>query len=165
MITAVWISVFLIGAYTLYCLYRYGIPESLSQTYYMIEWKPAWTLAIFVSAFLSLPAAMEQTPSEIKLIPFLGIFGLLLVGAAPRVRDYERVIHISGAIMTGIFSQLWVALYGDPWLFVGWVIPVLIGVACLKGPWSEIMERLDRWCFVFWCELTCYLTFYVSLLK
>lgn len=170
MTTAVLISLLILVTYTITVCTKYGIPESLSQSYYSISWKPLFTLVIVICGFLILPPCMDLAEdASTQIIPFLGISGLLLVAAAPRVRDYERTIHIIGASISGIFSQLWVVLYGTPQVLWSWF---LIGGLMIYGIFSAkdgkniltMGQALDKVHFIFWTEMICFFNIYASLL-
>lgn len=159
------ISLVILSAYTLWVCIKYGIPSSLSQSYYEIKWGPIFTLVLWTSALLVLPTCMDITPYT-QIIPFAGIFGLMLVGAAPRVRDYEKTVHIIGASIAGIFSQLWVIFYRNPWWMMLWVIPMITFIIIFiktinKG---NLSMELDKVRFIFWCEIICFANLYINLL-
>lgn len=163
---AVLISLLILTTYTVIVCIKYGIPESLSQSYYSISWKPLFTLIIMTVGFLLLPACMDKAEdSSTQIIPFLGISGLLLVAAAPRVRDYERTIHIVGASVSGIFSQLWVLLYGQPKTMLAWFALGILGIySVLRYKDLTTGQALDKNHFIFWTEVVCFFTLYTSLL-
>ena len=149
-------AVILLTYITWFCI-KHGIPTSLSDTYYYLEYNIIFTLTIWICGFLVLPGCMDQAKdAPTQIIPFLGVAGLILVGTAPRVRDCERTIHLCGAIMSGVFSQLWTLMYGNPWLLLLWIFPGIIWIA------RRITKR--DLCFVFWSEMVCFITLYTSLL-
>lgn len=159
MLASVIISLVILFTYVIWTSVTYGVPDSISQSYYNLKWNPLFTIVIWTTTALIVPALMESTEPT-QIVPFLGIFGLLLVGAAPRVRDYDRTIHVIGACMAGIFSQLWVALYGDPWSLLMLLIPFGLMI------WYRMddEETMDSVNFVFWTEMTCYLSMYYNLI-
>ena len=159
MLISVIISLVILLTYVVWTSITYGVPDSISQSYYSLKWNPLFTIVIWTTTALITPPLMESAEST-QIVPFLGIFGLFLVGAAPRVRDYDRVIHIIGACMAGIFSQLWIALYGNPWTLLMLFLPV--GLMIWYGlDEEETMESVN---FVFWTEITCYLSVYYNLI-
>lgn len=162
------ISLLILLTYIIWVTVKYGIPASLSQTYYLVKPRLLFMLVIWVSNFLILVPAMDMA-GDLKFIAFLGIFGALLVGAAPRIREGERTVHMIGAITCGVFSQLFVALYGTSISLFSWTIALILLLASnkwkLKGLLrSGLEERIDKVQFVFWCEMICYFTLYTSLI-
>lgn len=162
MTISVIISLVILTTYVIWTSVKYGVPDSISQSYYNLKWSPLFTLVIWTCGFLILPTIMDQTAavSSTQVVPFLGVFGLLLVGAAPRVRDYERTIHIIGASIAGIFSQLWIILYGNPWTLLLWIGPMIL----LMSLMIRRDKDLDKVNFVFWVEITAFAQLYLSLL-
>lgn len=162
------ISLLILLTYIIWVTIKHGIPASLSQTYYLVKPRLLFMFVIWVSNFLILVPAMDMA-GDLKFIAFLGIFGALLVGAAPRIREGERTVHMIGAITCGVFSQLFVALYGTYLSLCSWIIAPILLLASnkgrLKGLFREGLEdRLDSVQFVFWCEMICYFTLYTSLI-
>jgi hypothetical protein len=159
------ISLLILLTYTTLVCTKYGIPTSLSDSYYYIGWKPIFTLTMWVCGILVLPKCMDMAATT-QIVPFLAISGIFLVGAAPRVREYERKIHIVGATTSGIFSQLWVILYGTPISLLSWIIPGEIVLWCIFNRGNKkLIETIDSKNIVFWCEVSCFTSLFISLLK
>jgi hypothetical protein len=144
---------------------KYGIPESISDSYYYLYYKVVFTIVIWVVGGFLLPPIMDHTStvSETQIIPFIGIFGILLVGAAPRFKDTERTIHIIGATLAVVFSQLWIILYGLKEILFIWIIPLIILTINRKIgiTWQKVFDKTK---LLFWIELICFLTIYYNLL-
>ena len=168
---AVLVSLIIIVVYTISICVKYGIPVSISDSYYYLGWKPLFTFIMWLCGGLVLPRSMDMAAMKgtTEIIPFLAILGIFLVGAAPRVRDYERKIHMIGALACGIFSQLWVILYGNPWSLLSWIIPLTVIVSSSSGGYMTLkilIKNLDsRFKIVFWMEISCFLSMYISLLS
>ena len=161
--TLVLLSLSILATYIILVCRKYGVPDSISDSYYYIGWKPIFTLVMwFVGGFL-LPKTMTITP-ETQIIPFLAVCGIMLVGAAPRVRDYERTIHIIGASIGCIFSQLWILIYAYPLTLLTWIIPVVMFLSKLSPGKEGLVERLDSINFTFWSEIICFVNIYTNLL-
>lgn len=119
MITTI-IATIIFISYVGFCCWKFGIPETLSDTFYEVG--GLFSIVIWIVGSLILPDIINQTSSDIKLIPFLIVAGLIFVGAAPQFKGYERNVHIVGASVSGIFSQLWIILYNHPLLLLGWLL-------------------------------------------
>lgn len=119
MITTI-IATIIFVSYVSLCCWKYGIPETLSDTFYKVG--SLFSIIIWIVGSLILPDIIDQTGSDIKLIPFLIVAGLVFVGAAPHFKSYERCVHIAGASIAGISSQLWIILYNHPLLLLGWLL-------------------------------------------
>ena len=105
------LSLLLIVSYTIgVCAYTRGIPYSISETYYKIKHKFWFAVATIGTAALLMPAILEVTREQYQFLAFLACVGMILTGAAPNFREgIERKIHIAGAFICLVFSQLWVA--------------------------------------------------------
>lgn len=155
MIIATVLSLTVLLVYLLTFCMKNGIPNTISETYYLLNWKPLFTLVIYTSSILILPVLMELTP-ETQIIPFLGISGMLLVGTAPRFKEYERSIHVLGATLAGTLSQLWIILYGCRYTLCIWIFLGMLGI--------RYKDNLDQVKFFFWIELVCFMLIYTNIL-
>lgn len=165
MLTLVILSLCTLIGYLIGIFIKYGIPESISDSYYYLYYKVVFTLVMWIVGGFLLPPIMDYTStvSETQIIPFIGVFGILLVGAAPRFKDTERTIHFIGAILAMVFSQLWIILYGLKEILLIWIIPLVI--LTINGrigiTWQKFFEKTK---LLFWVELICFLTTYYNLL-
>ena len=78
----------------------------------------------------------------------------------------RKTIHIIGASIAGIFSQLWVIFYRNPWWMMLWVIPIITFIIIfIKTVNKEnLIIELDKVKFIFWCEMICFVNLYINLL-
>lgn len=152
------LSLTILFSYTLWFCLKYGIPESLSQSYYSLNWKPLFQLVIFSSGFLLLPELMKG--GVLYGIPFIGIVGLMLVGVFPNIyKKFERLVHICGATIGCISSIVWIILNGVPYILGLWSVPLILFL--VKGTTPNF---INSYRFVFWVEMICYTTIYLNLL-
>jgi len=77
------IGFMLIILYLIYIIINYGIPKSISATYYSIKYKIAFSLVLLLSMMFSFDRVMEITPDNFKFLPFIFYVGFLFVAAAP----------------------------------------------------------------------------------
>ena len=158
------LSLLCILLYILYIIINYGIPHSLSATYYSIIHKVTFSLVLAVSAGLILPILLEITPISYQFLPFISIAGVLFVAAAP---DYQGnnltdYVHTTSAIVALIASQIWVYLI-SPWTLLFW-IPLIIYVIWLWIKTKSIKTVFDKYPVKFWGEVIMLLTIYQILL-
>ena len=96
------ISIVCCIAYIVYVLFKYGVPVSISETYYLLPNKWDWLFAAW-SILTAVPFGIywwQVSPDNLKWIPITVMIALLLVGAAccyksgPKAIDgYKPKIH------------------------------------------------------------------------
>ena len=125
-----------------------GIPESISQTVFLLPRKGQWvfTVVMWVVGFLLMPVLLEKVSEQTQFIAFLMVSGICFVGASPLVLKEKNTIHYVFAAVAGIASQLLVAL-NQPLLLLLWFL--YIGYTLLAKDGSKNL---------FWVEVSCMLT-------
>lgn len=158
-------SLVILMSYTVAVCIKFGIPTTLSESYYFIYKKYLFTLVMWLSGFLILPPIMEMTGGDTQIIPFLSIIGIMIVGAAPRYKEQERTLHIIGATMAGFFSQLWIILYAYPWTLLTWAILIIWAIGILiESKLMEWSEELDKRKWFFWAEMLAFINLYLNII-
>ena len=158
-------SLVILMSYTVAVCIKFGIPTTLSESYYFIYKKYLFTLVMWLSGFLLLPPIMEMTGGDTQIIPFLSIIGIMIVGAAPRYKEQERTLHIVGATMAGFFSQLWIILYAYPWTLLTWAILIIWAIGILiESKLMEWSEELDKRKWFFWAEMLAFINLYLNII-
>lgn len=149
------ISFTLFVVYVAAMIVAFGIPASISDTYYLLERKRrglGWLFTAFcwgVSLTL-LPAWLDMTPEAYQAVPFLAAAGLLFVGAAPQFKlSLSGPIHYAGAGFCCGFAGLWVILAGAWWTLPASYI-VFLALASLDHKW------------MFWVEIAAFVSLYYS---
>lgn len=114
-----YILISIITIYLLFSIIKYKqIPESISDTFYLGN-KWWFTFTMFVLGFLVCSTLIPITSETYQFTAFLIGAGLLFVGSAPHFKDdSEKKIHFGGALIFGLFSQIWASLYCSPWLLL-----------------------------------------------
>lgn len=158
-------SLVILMSYTVAVCIKFGIPTTLSESYYFIYKKYLFTLVMWLSGFLLLPPIMEMTGGDTQIIPFLSIVGIMIVGAAPKYKEQERTLHIIGATMAGFFSQLWIILYAYPWTLLTWFILIIWAIGILiESKLVEWSEELDKRKWFFWAEMLAFINLYLNII-
>lgn len=143
------IALIVIALYTGAMIYSgRGIPESISQTVFLLPRKGQWvfTVVMWVVGFLLMPVLLEKVSEQTQFIAFLTISGVCFVGASPLVLKEKNTIHYVCAAVAGIASQLLVAL-NQPLLLLLWFL--YVGYTLLAKDGSKNL---------FWVEVSCMLT-------
>lgn len=136
-------------AYNTICLALFGIPKSLSDTYYL--WKArngkGWYFSLMMYAVVALmmPAWITMSEgSDFQFLAFLAPAVIAFVGTAPRFKDteLENHVHMTSAYLAAAFALAWVALVTPYW----WVILIwLCSITCLAVLTSSYKAHLVYW--------------------
>ncbi len=124
------------------------IPESISQTVYVLPRKGQWlfTIVIWVMCFLLTPVLMQVSSDSTRFLVFLMAVGLLGVGAMPLVAKEKNTAHYVCAAIAGIASQALVALNQPLCMFL-W--SMYVGYTLFAKDGSRNM---------FWVQISCMLS-------
>lgn len=165
-----WILTCVIVAFLLYLVYNgvalglFGVPKSLSMTFYLFQEKKKWTRIFFPimmisMAFLLLPAWLEISAlSSLQFLAFLAAAGIMFVGAAPAFKssDLENTVHMTSAIVAAIFAILWVVLVSKLW----WVILVWLAIIGL----IMLVTKTVKSSYTYWLETIAFMSTFTSIL-
>jgi hypothetical protein len=105
-------------AYIATVIRLFGVPDSISESFYLLESKRRGLGYIFTGWCFVTGIGVAALMFEIaagQWWQFLGLFaggGLCFAGAAPLFRSSERVIHICGAGVCALASIIWMCLAG-----------------------------------------------------
>ena len=160
------VSALCVAAYTAaVCVKCKGVPYSISETFYRLEHKLWFGATMFLTAGLLMPAILEVTPESYQFTAFLACVGMIMTGIAPNFREgIERPIHIVGAILCLVFSQVWVGLT-CPWFLLVWIVYVIYTVVMMARHVSDrALSDFLRTKPMFWVEVTALVTTYMVLL-
>lgn len=137
-------------AYNAIAIAIFGVPESLSNTYYL--WKEkngkGWLfcLMMYLVVALMMPAWITISEgSNFQFLAFLAPASLMFVGTAPRFKDFslENKVHTYSAYLAAACSLLWVGLVTPYW----WVILIWFGLI------SGILTITKTYsCITYWLE-------------
>lgn len=145
---------------------RNGMPYSISDTFYSLEHKGWFGFSMVATALSLMPSILDFTPNNYQFLAFLMCAGLMFVGAAPNFKKgLDRPVHIAGASIAGLCSQIWIALI-QPYLLLLW-IPFLIGVGIkMKKVWDgNLWSSFTKCKPLFWAEAIAFTTVYTSLIS
>lgn len=96
-----------LSAITLYS----GIPDSISDTYYIIGYdrlkSSLFTWFCWIVAMFLLPYWMEHDGG---ILAFLACTGLGFVGSAPLFKSHQKTIHFASAVVCFFSAYLWLLI-------------------------------------------------------
>ena len=138
-------------AYDALAIVLFGIPESLSNTYYLYKEKcnKGWLfcLMMYLVVALMMPAWISLSEgSNFQFLAFLAPASIAFVGTAPRFKDFdlENKVHTYSAYIAAVCSILWVALVTPYW----YIILIWLGFIAL----ASIFTSSYKTCLVYWLE-------------
>lgn len=160
------LSALCIVAYTAaVCIKFKGVPSSISATFYKLGHKLWFGATMWLTAELLMPAILDATPPNYQFTAFLACIGMMLIGIAPNFQSgIERPVHITGAVLCILFSQVWVGLT-CPWMFLIWAVYLAYTIWATKIHWKgNLISAFLLTKPMFWIEVTALITTYISVL-
>lgn len=151
-------------AYNMVALSLFGVPRSLSNTFYLFNERKPWQRFLFPvmmigMTFLLLPAWLEiSSTSSFMFTAFLAAGGIMFTGAAPNFNsgDLENKVHTTSAIFAAVFALLWVILVAELWWFIiVWAVLILMMALLTKTLKSGL---------VYWLETIAFMTTFTSII-
>lgn len=150
MITLLYIS---ISVFVLYLsaitLYR-GIPDSISDTYYIIGYdrleSSLFTWFCWLVGGTLLPYWLDNGGGALA---FVACGGLMFVGTAPLFKSHQKTIHFASAVVCFLSAYAWLLINSTTIFFISLAV---LGILCF------VKKR------TFWWEVTAFVTIYTSLI-
>ena len=145
--TYVLISLFVLASYVISVCVRWGVPESVSQTFFSIRHKWIFSFVMVAASVLLAVSLFDGLPEIFRFIGFFTVGGMLLIGVAPNLNDeMDLRVHMTGAILLAVGSQMIVAVL-QPYLLIVWL--------------AFFIARKNK---VFWAEMIGGLTLYGAII-
>lgn len=161
------LSMALFVAYNIFACVKWGVPTSLSTTYYSLpnKWRWVFTVFMWAIAILLMPAWIEVANSfgdwrvHLKFLAFLTCGLICLVGAAPNFRAFEMEskVHAISATASAVTALLWCLVCGWQIMYV----PIASAVLCLVIGLSTKTLKDAK---VYWLELMAFCATYSTVL-
>lgn len=147
------LSMIILFGYLAFVVAKFGIPKSISDTFYLLG-KKGWMfqVTLFLVAFSVMPTLIDKSSEDTQFLAFLSCAGLIFVGAAPFFkRTFDRKIHFISAAICCFGLVLWQIFNAS------WVTPLVCLLAVL---YPMFKDRKYMW----WLEIATVVSAYVSLL-
>jgi hypothetical protein len=139
------VGISLFTIYLLGCVLAYGIPQSISDTYYLLKLEKAESLFVWVMSLVSICFMLSCEHWTI----FIAASGLILVASFALFKEeIIKQVHILGAGVAAISTQIYAVYLGD------WELVVFL--ACIE---ILILLAVKR-NVTFWLELACFVQFF-----
>jgi hypothetical protein len=151
------VSVAGFSAYLISIIAMFGLPASVSDSFYLLNAKKRnlgcmFTLWCYLTGITAIALMLSQSDGRwFQMFGFFAGGALCFVGTAPLFRDRERRIHSVSAFTCAIAALLWIALSGYWWIPAALFLPSVF--ALFK--WEK--QR------VFWAEIWVFVSTYLTL--
>lgn len=170
MTTLIIISLVIFFVYITITYAWFGIPYSISDTYYKLENRKKGagmlfsTMCVLVGSLL-LPALLDMTQESYQFTVFLACAGLIFVGAAPQFKlSLTNTVHYGSAVVCVIFSQIWVGLMAWWVLLPVWgCFLAYIVIHMIREKEGTICDRFVSAKPMFWVEITALLATFLTI--
>lgn len=143
-------AIIILISYIVVCVSMWGIPDSISQTWFSIRHRWIFS-AVMVTGFCLLFLPMvEVLPLDWECLAFITSSGGILIGFAPNLKDdLEEKVHMTGATLLGVGSQSIVGML-MPWLLMAWVAWIPFAFGKKRVFWAEVIGGLTLIVSIVW---------------
>lgn len=134
----------------------YGIPDSVSETFYLLPKKFNWLFTFFCWAVSAIVVPWLNISSEnYQFLVFLSVGGLCFVGTAAQFKeDFVKKVHFGAAAVCLICSQLWIFLATELWWVSLICLAITIGILIFNKFKND----------TFWIEMWAFISLFIVLL-
>ena len=157
-------AMFMFFVYNIVALLLFGVPKSLSDTYYLFKNRESVLKFLFPSMMTLLtlflmPAWLEMSEgSPFQFTAFLSAAGVLFVGAAPAFKDseMENKVHSIAAYICAAAALAWICLVTPYWYVILIVFGVVAALAVVTKTWKT--------CYIYWLEMVAFVSTFISII-
>lgn len=157
-------AIFMFFVYNIIALLLFGVPKSLSDTYYLFKERNSTLKFLFPSMMTLLtlflmPAWLEMSKgSPFQFTAFLSAAGVLFVGAAPSFKDseMENKVHSIAAYICAAAALSWICLVTPYWYIILIVFGIIAALAVVTKTWKT--------CYIYWLEMVAFVSTFISII-
>ena len=157
-------AIILFVAYNVVTLILFGVPRSLSMTYYLFKerkniFKSLFPTMIVLLCIFLIPCWLELSEgSNFQFLAFLAPAALMFVGFTPAFKDVDmyNIIHDISAYTCAVFALLWIILVTTYW----YIILIVFGLIAI----ASIVTKTWRTCYIYWLEMVAIISLFTSML-
>jgi hypothetical protein len=155
--TLLLISTAIFLGYNAFIVSKFGIPKSLSDSFYLLNEVRnnlgyLFTIALYGMAFTLLPVWMDIPVGEnVEFLKFFCGAFLAFVGAAPMFKSVDKPWHGIFAMMSAITGLLWIIIATPFW----YVVLIILAIMLLLM-WITKTSK----CYVYWLEMVMFVSIY-----
>ena len=156
-------AIFMFLIYNAVALLLFGVPKSLSMTYYLFKDRVE-TLRFLFPAMMTMltvflmPCWLEISEgSPFQFTAFLSAAGVLFVGAAPAFKSssLENAVHQWSAYICAAAAIAWICLVTPYW----WIILIVLGIIVLLA----IITKTVKSSYIYWLEMVAFISTFISI--
>jgi hypothetical protein len=157
MFTLVLISLGVFLIYTTTVVSMFGVPTSLSDSFYLLNKKKEglgylFSLTLFTMAFTLLPPWLSlPIGGDYEVIKFFCCALLGFVGAAPRFNEEDSGWHTVFAMGAAVLGLLWIVLFTPHWYIIIAYLILFVGL---------MFDSKTKNCYIFWLEMVMFFSVY-----
>ena len=156
-------AIFMFAIYNAVILLLFGVPKSLSMTYYLFKERVNALKILFPSmmTFLGIflmPCWIEMSEgSPFQFLAFLSAASLLFVAFAPAFKesDLENIVHQIGAYCCAAFALLWIILVTPYWYVILIVLGIVVALA--------FVTKTIKSGYIYWLEIVAFVSTFISM--
>ena len=146
-------AIFLFVIYNVIALLLFGVPKSLSMTYYLYKerqnsLKLMFPTMIVLLCILLIPCWLTLSEgSNFQFLSFLVPAALMFVGFTPVFNDTDmyKTIHNIAAYSCAAFAMLWIILVTPFW----YIILIVLGIISVIA----ILTKTVKSSYIYWLEM------------
>jgi hypothetical protein len=157
-------AIFLFLIYNIVTLLIFGVPKSLSMTFYLFKERLDILKVLFPSMITMLVICLMpcwiqiSEGSPFQFLSFLSAASLLFVGFAPSFKSssLENNVHQISAYLCALCSILWIVLVTPYWYVILIVLGIVTALAIVTKTWKT--------CYIYWLEMVAFVSTFISIL-
>ena len=157
-------AIFLFVIYNVIALILFGVPKSLSMTYYLYKerqnsLKLMFPTMIVLLCILLIPCWLTLSEgSNFQFLSFLAPMALMFVGFTPAFNDDDmyRTIHSVAAGLCAAFAMLWIILVTPFWYIILIVLGLITIIAIATKTWKTS--------YIYWLEMVAFISLFASII-
>lgn len=152
-------------AYNVAALVQFGVPKSLSETYYLYGGTPRPNLkhlftAMMVSmAMLLMPAWIDISEgNNFQFTSFIAACGIIFTGLIPEFRKskFDGTAHTVCASTAAAAAILWILLVAKSW----WILLIVFGAVVIGAVWTKTYKTA----LTYWLETIAFISTFSSII-
>lgn len=156
-------AIFMFIIYNAVALLLFGVPKSLSMTYYLFKDRVETLKWLFPSMMTLLtiflmPCWLEISEgSPFQFTAFLSAAGVLFVGFSPAFKSssLENAVHQTSAYICAAAAIAWICLVTPYW----WIILIVLAVIALLAYVTKTIKSS----YIYWLEMVAFISTFISI--